>query len=207
MRAWCAAVLFGLAMAVSACAHPAAGASGVEPAPEPSAGATATLADAPSIYALHPVLRDQYGGAIGLDVFRGHPVLVSMFYASCPSACPLLISNVARIDADLPAGVRAQTRVLLVSFDAEHDTPAALQATAQRHHLDPARWRLGAARDDDARALAAALGVAYHALPGGGFAHTSVIIAIDPDGRPIARADGPDADLSPLAAALERAAH
>jgi protein SCO1/2 len=198
-----AAMRLGLALASAtaiACGHGTGGADAEPPPP-------AAVANAPSLYALHPALLDADGRSIGLDVFRGHPVIVSMFYGSCPSACPLLVSNVARVDAELPAEVRAQTRVLLVSFDAVHDTPAALQAVAAAHHLDPARWTLAAAGDDDARELAAALGISYHALPGGGFAHTSVITALDREGRPVARAEGPAADLVPIARALERAAH
>lgn len=167
---------------------------------------TVDVVGGPSLYAMHPALRDWQGLPFALDAFRGHPVLISMFYGSCPSACPLLVSNIARVDAELPAEVRAQTRVLLVSFDAEHDTPEALRAVAARHHLDPARWTLAAAGEDDARTLAAALGISYRALPGGGFSHTSVITALDREGRPIARAEGPSADLSPLARALQRAA-
>lgn len=201
MRAWAAYVLLGLTVTQGACRHDPAVANNRD---VPPASATS---DAPSLYALRPALRDQEGLTIGLDAFRGHPVLVSMFYGSCPSACPVLVSNVARVDAELPPGVRAQTRVLLVSFDPDRDTPAALRAVAARHHLDLGRWILAAAGSDDARELAAALGVSYQALPGGAFAHTSVISALDREGRIVGRAEGPNADLTPLARALERVAN
>jgi protein SCO1/2 len=197
------AAAFVLGVAATACGH---GSGSGEPstsvATAPVASDAPAAIDGPSLYALHPVLRDQDGARVDLDLFRGHPVLVSMFYGSCPSACPLLVSNVARVDAQLPAAVRARTRVVLVSFDAEHDGPDALRAVAARHHLDLDRWRLAAAPDDDARELAAALGIAYRRLPAGGFAHTSVITALDGEGRIVARAEGPDADLAPVAAAL-----
>jgi protein SCO1/2 len=199
-----AATLLTLALAASACGHPASGGNADEPATPTAHGEGA--AEGPSLYALHPALRDENGGRIDADVFRGHPVLVTMFYGSCPSACPLLVSNVARVDAQLPPRVRAQTRVLLVSFDPEHDTPAALRDVSARHRLDSARWRLAAAPEEDARDLAAALGIAYRKLPGGGFTHTSVITALDGQGRIIARAEGPDADLAPIATALARVA-
>lgn len=158
------------------------------------------------LYALHPALRDENGAPIPVDVFRGHPVLVSMFYASCPSACPVLVSNIARVDARLPADLRADTRVLLVTFDPEHDTPAVLRAVAAEHGLDPARWALASAPDHDVHDLADALGITYRPLPEGGFAHTSVVVALDREGRMIARAEGPDADLTAVVDALERTA-
>jgi protein SCO1/2 len=153
---------------------------------------------------LHPALRDQDGHAVPVDLFRGHPVLISMFYGSCPSACPLLVSNIARIDAELPADVRADTRVLLVSFDPERDTPEALRDVATRHRLDLSRWTLASAPENDVAGLAAQLGITYRKLPEGGFAHTSVIVALDRDGRMIGRAEGPDADLTPLVDAITR---
>ena len=46
-----------------------------------------------SIYALSASLVDQRGRQVGLDLFRGHPVLISMFYATCPDACPPIPSH------------------------------------------------------------------------------------------------------------------
>jgi cytochrome oxidase Cu insertion factor (SCO1/SenC/PrrC family) len=50
---------------------------------------------ADSIYELSAVLVDQGGTRVGLDLFRGHPVLISMFYASCGDACPLLVAEIS----------------------------------------------------------------------------------------------------------------
>lgn len=161
---------------------------------------------ADQLYDMHPALRDETGASIPIDMFRGHPLLVSMFYGSCPSACPLLISNVARIDAQLPPAVRDDTRVLLVSFDPEHDTPERLTSMASAHRLDLARWSLAVAPDEESRALADFLGIHYRKLPEGGFEHTSVIIAFDRSGAAIGRAEGPDTDIAPMVDALERAA-
>jgi protein SCO1 len=142
----------------------------------------------PSIYEL-PIA--------GLDVDRGHPTLISMFYGSCPAACPALISTIGRTLDQLPA---RDVRVLLVSFDPMRDTPDHLAVIAAERHLD-ARWTLTSAREPDARALAAVLGIRYRAVAGGQFSHTSAIVALDRDGRPIARMDGLG-DPSALVAAL-----
>jgi protein SCO1/2 len=159
----------------------------------------------PTIYPLHVSLHDQDGAPIGLDAFRGHPVVVSMFYASCPTACPLIVMHVKQIESKLTPEARADVRVLLVSFDPEHDTPAALRDAAEGHHVDLARWKLATGPDDDVRQIAAALGVSYRRTPGGGFAHDSVISVLDREGRVVARTDDPRADLEPLVAAASRA--
>jgi protein SCO1/2 len=155
-----------------------------------AAVASHPIARSSSLYALHPKLVDQGGHAISLDLFRGHPVLVTMFYGSCRFACPMLISEVRRIEASLPPAARADLRVLLVSFDPERDTPAALRAIADRMALDTSRWRIATAPDDDVRVLAAALGIQYRRLDNGEFMHSSVITALGRDGTPAAREDG-----------------
>jgi protein SCO1/2 len=161
----------------------------------------------PSIYPLSVALHDQRSRPIGIDTFRGHPVVISMFYGSCPTACPLIISNVKRIESSLPAATRADTRVLLVSFDPAHDTPSTLAFIAKGRELDEARWTLASGSDDDVRQVAAVLGVSYRARPEGGFVHDSVLTVLDRDGRVVARTDESDeASLAALTSAIEAAA-
>jgi protein SCO1/2 len=158
--------------------------------------------DSPSTYGLHLGLRDFDGATIGVDVFRGHPVIVSMFYGSCPAACPLIVSNIKRIEAELPPEVRADLRVLLVSFDAARDTPEALRELARAQHVDTTRWRFASAPDDEARQLANVLGVDYRAMDDGIFAHNSVISVLDREGRIVTKSDDASAPLDPLVAAV-----
>ena len=170
-------------------------------ASSPSAPPPVTVEARPSIYPLALELRDQDGAPTGLDAFRGHPVIVTMFYGSCPIACPLLVTRIREIEAALPEEARAELRVLVVSFDPEHDTPAALRAIAARRGLELGRWKLATGPDDDVRQLAAALGITYHRLPEGGFTHSSVLTVLDRDGRPVARSDDL-ADTRPLIRAV-----
>lgn len=142
-----------------------------------------------SVYALSASLVDQRGRAVGLDLFRGHPVLISMFYASCPDACPLLIADLQRMERELPPRIKADLRIVLVSLDPERDTPDALQALARARRVDESRWRLLRAPEDTVRDIAALLGVKYRRLPDGSFNHSSVITLLDPDGVIVVRDD------------------
>ena len=142
-----------------------------------------------SVYALSASLVDQRGRTVGLDLFRGHPVLVSMFYASCPDACPLLIADLQRMERELPPRIKADLRIVLVSLDPERDTPDALQALARARQVDESRWRLLRAPAETVRDIAALLGVKYRRLPDGSFNHSSVITLLDPDGAIVARDD------------------
>jgi len=142
-----------------------------------------------SVYALSASLVDQRGRTVGLDLFRGHPVLISMFYATCPDACPLLIADLQRMERELPPRIKADLRIVLVSLDPERDTPDALQALARTRQVDESRWRLLRAPEDTVRDIAALLGVKYRRLPDGSFNHSSVITLLDPDGAIVARDD------------------
>ena len=151
-----------------------------------------------SLYALSAALVDERGQPVPLDLFRGHPVLISMLYASCRDACPLLLADIKRIEMELPPRARADLRVVLVSLDPERDTAEVLQALARAHRADETRWRFLRARDDTVREIAAALGIKYRRLPDGSFNHSSLITLLDPSGVIQSRVEGigqPHADL------------
>ena len=164
-------------------------------------------ADAPtrdSLYQLAPSLTDQQGQPLRLDVFQGRPVVVSMFFASCTQICPMLISDIKRFEAALTAEERARLGVVLVSFDAERDGPAAFAELIARHGLDAARWRLATAPADDVRLLAAALGIRFTKQPDGGFVHSAVITLLDAQGQVAGRTEGVLQPVAPLVDALRR---
>jgi protein SCO1 len=172
-----------------------------DPAP-PGSDASSTL-PAGSLYDLGLKVVGTDGRSRPLDDWRGHPVLASMFFASCPTACPLLINDLQRLEAALPADLRDETRVLLVSFDPKRDSPAVLEGVVGQHGLDSRRWRVVAAENEDsARLLAAALGIRYRAAAWGMFDHTVRVAVLDGAGRIRARSG----DVMALAPALRAAA-
>jgi protein SCO1/2 len=170
------------------------------PLPPPVA---TTIPPSESFYNLRVALTDDSGRRVGLDLWKGHAVLITMVYSSCTSMCPLVIADVKRIDAALSPAARAQTRALLVSMDPVRDTPAALAQLAARHGVDRARFRFVRGSQADTRAIAALLGIRYQTLPNGDLSHTAVITALDGEGRPIAKIEGAGADARVLLAALE----
>lgn len=136
-----------------------------------------------SLYQMHEKLLDQDGRAIDLDVYRGQKVLVTMFYASCPATCPLIIDTLRAIERKVQPAQLAQVRVLLVSLDSERDTPAALHDLAQRRRVDTSRWTLARADAAAVRRIAAALNIQYKKLPDGQFSHATIISALDAEGK------------------------
>ena len=138
-----------------------------------------------SIYQLHVDLIDQSGKQIELDVYRGHPVLITMFYAHCPYVCPLIINTLQRTESELTFDQRHQLRVLLVSLDPERDTVHQLADAARKQNVDTSRWILARANTTDVRRLAAVLGIRFRKLPDGEFNHTTLITLLDEKGMPV----------------------
>jgi protein SCO1/2 len=138
---------------------------------------------ATSIYQLQAALTDQDGRPQPLDLYRGHPVLITMFYGSCPAACPLIIDTLRATEKELPAEQRKDLRVLLVSIDPDRDSPSALRALADQRRIDTTRWTLARTDTATVRTLAALLDVQYRQLPGGEFNHSPVITLLSPAGE------------------------
>ncbi len=156
-----------------------------------------------SVYQLPLELLDQDGRTVALGHTRGHPTVVSMFYASCPSACPTLISDIKAFEAGIQPQLREDLRVVLVSFDPVKDTPAALDELATTHDLDRSRWTLSApVQADQVRTLSTVLGISYRQLDSGHFNHSALIILLDAEGRPVAQVEGLNQSPDPLVAAL-----
>ena len=148
-----------------------------------AATATAGALPGESLYQLEAQLTTQRGVRAGLDMDRGHPTLVAMFYGSCPAACPMLIDAIHAYEEELDAASRARLRVLLVSFDAARDTPPQLERLARLHRADPVRWTFASADERDTRRSAALLGVSYRRLPDGDYEHSLLITLLDAEGR------------------------
>jgi protein SCO1/2 len=144
-------------------------------------------APAASLYQLDASLTAQDGRALGLDVYRGQPVLVTMFYAGCQATCPVIIDTLRAVERKLDGAQRKNIRVLLISIDPEHDTVEALAALARERRIDTSRWTLARTDAKTVRQVAAALGVQYRRLPDGQFSHATQISALDSTGGIVAQ--------------------
>jgi protein SCO1/2 len=180
------------------------GCGSAPPAPEPAATVDLDALPGDSLYHLDVALTDQHGQSVPLSLFAGRPVIISMFYASCPSACPMLVADIQRLEAALSPEERAQIRVLLVSLDPAQDTPEALADAVAQYGVDGERWRLTAPPEDQVRTIAAVLGISYQAVQSGELHHSSILTLLDAHGRPTARLDGLRQDPAPLVAALRQ---
>lgn len=154
-----------------------------------------------SLYQLEARWTDDSGGAWQLAALRGRPVILAMFFSTCGYACPLLVSDIQRMREALPAEVRAKAQVVLVSFDTERDTPAALKAFRERSGLDAA-WTIVRGETASVQELAMLLGVKFKREPNGQFAHSNVVTVLNREGEIVHQRNGLMGDVSEAAKAV-----
>jgi len=166
-----------------------------------AAPADAAPFSAKSLYQTDVAFTDDAGRSFQLGELHGRPVVLTMFFASCGYACPLLVTDMQAIRAKLPAEIRDQAAFVLVSFDVERDTPAALAAYREQRGLGR-DWILLHGNDDAVRELAALLGVKYKPETGGGFSHSNLITLLNREGEVAYQRNGLKGGLDETAAAL-----
>lgn len=150
-------------------------------APDAAMAPAAPLPDT-SLFHFDAPWTNQAGQPFQLASLRGSPTVVLMFYGTCESVCPILISDVVRIEAALSPAARARVRFALITFDPATDTTDRLRALAAERHLDPARWSLLRGSEDDVRAVATVLGVQYSRVNPTTITHSNTITVLDPQG-------------------------
>lgn len=156
-----------------------------------------------SIYRLPATLTDADGRDFSLESLQGQPVIASMFYASCTMVCPMIFETVQVTLRALPAEQRKALRMLMVSIDPQHDTPAVLKQTAQQHGCD-GQWLLARADEATTRKVAAVLGVQYRRLANGEYNHSTTLDLLDRQGRIVARSGKLGAADPTLVAAIRK---
>ena len=89
------------------------------------------------------MLTDQLERPVRSDMFRGKIVVANFIYTSCTDICPLISTQMQSLQQRLREENLLGNQVQLLSFsvDPSRDTPAVLQAYAERHQADPHAWR------------------------------------------------------------------
>jgi protein SCO1/2 len=85
-------------------------------------------------------LIDQHGTSVSLASLKGKPVLIDFIYTSCASTCPTLTAKMAAIAHRLGPALGADVRIVSITLDPEHDTPAELAKYAASHDADGNGW-------------------------------------------------------------------
>jgi protein SCO1/2 len=107
-------------------------------------------------------LVDENNAPRPLTSLKGHRVALTFMYTTCPQPdfCPLMDRHFASVQSAIKkTPALADVRLISVSFDPAHDTPAVLKAHAKALQADPAVWHFVTAGTDDIKEFAARFGV------------------------------------------------
>lgn len=155
-----------------------------------------------SLYQVDSTWTNDAGKQIKLSSLAGRPQVVTMFFASCEYACPILAHDMTKLEAALPDAVRTNVGFVLITFDSERDTPSAL-AKYRKTRSIPEHWTLLTAGPDDILELAALLGVKFKKDARGQFAHSNLITILNSEGEIAAQQVGLNRDPSETAKLLK----
>jgi protein SCO1/2 len=132
-------------------------------------------------------LIDQDDRRRSLIEWRGSATLITFIYTRCPlpDYCPLMDQNFARIQAEIAADerLRGHAKLMSVSFDPEHDTPAVLKAHAARLKADPNVWTFLTGDRSTIDRLTARLGVGLTRERDATITHNLRTALVDASGR------------------------
>jgi len=135
-----------------------------------------------SLFQLASSWTNDQRASLKLGALGERPLVVTMFFAKCEYACPVLVHDMKKVQAALSADARDKVGFVLVSFDTERDTPAALAEYRKNHEL-PANWTLLRGAPDDVLELAALLGVKFKKDARGQFAHSNILTVLNGSGE------------------------
>jgi protein SCO1 len=133
---------------------------------------------------------NQDGKRIHLRDFQGDVLLVTFIYTRCPfpDYCPLVSKNFSQIYASLrkDPSLGPKIRLLSVSFDPGHDTPAALRQYAETFRATTggnpfSRWQFAAVAPKELVNVANFFGL-YFSVQGDQIVHSMSTTVISPDG-------------------------
>jgi len=124
-------------------------------------------------------LHDDGGEPFGPERLRGNWSLLFFGFANCGHVCPMTLSKLT----DVVAQLESAPRIVFLSVDPGRDTPEVLRRYVDGFGSD----MVGVSGDDaDIRALATALGVMYSVRPdpeGYIVEHSQAVFVLDPEGR------------------------
>lgn len=130
-------------------------------------------------------LRNQNGGLVSLDTFRGQPFVLTFVFTRCPvpNFCPRMSNNFEELQTAIKTGSEtlAKTRLLSITLDPGYDTPKVLSDYAGFHHADPNVWIFATGDEKEIDALTRAFSV-YRQNEGGTISHGLATALINRDG-------------------------
>ena len=130
-----------------------------------------------------PRLVDQQRRAFTLLSLRGRPLAVTFIAAHCTDACPLINAQFSGASKEI-AREHLRARLLTITLDPEHDSPATMREVARRFDADPRYWLLTGGSMPDVHRIMRTFGViSVEGQRGYHDRHTTFVYLFNSDGK------------------------
>ncbi len=130
---------------------------------------------------------NQFGAETSTDDYAGHLYVADYFFTTCPTICPIMSSQMSRLQEMLKQrGLFGEVKLLSHTVDPAHDTPEVLLAYGERLDADFEHWSFVTGEESDLYDQAR-FGYFLTALPSdtaaGGFFHSDTFVLVDQKGH------------------------
>jgi protein SCO1 len=129
-------------------------------------------------------LVNQDGQRVTLADLRGKVVILTGVYATCAHTCPLIMAQLERAIASIPAEERKSVRVVAVTLNPEHDDQEVLKGLEERHAVSAPLYQFLTGPESDVNRVLDRLEIARKMNAHSGVIdHANLFIVLDRQGR------------------------
>ena len=153
-----------------------------------------------SIFNLQTSWQNQDNETIKLNDLKGKTLVVVMIYTSCKVACPILVSNMKKIEQKINPSDLSKVSLVLVSIDPKTDTPEKLTSFAKDNNMEGDQWIFLLCFEKSTQEFANVLSMKYKKISPLDFSHSNIITIFSPDGRMQSQEEGLDVKTDDIAA-------
>lgn len=151
-----------------------------------------------SLYQVPLEFVDEDARSFTLASLANSPVIITMAYTRCKTACPITMQRLKAIDQKLTESGKS-VQFVVASLDPERDQPSDLKSLEKKYGVDESRWHLVKASEQDTRTLSQLLSYSYRKNPGDGeFHHSNVIVLLNSKGEMVERLEGLSSPVEPF---------
>lgn len=123
---------------------------------------------------------NQDGKKITRDDMLGHVYVTDFFFATCPSICPKMTTNISYLQEKFKDNVNL--RYLSITVNPEHDSVSVLKEYAKKVHADTKSWDFVTGNVDSIYSVAFNgffVSTQRDSIAPGGFLHSGMLILVD----------------------------
>jgi cytochrome oxidase Cu insertion factor (SCO1/SenC/PrrC family) len=123
---------------------------------------------------------DQHGHPFRFSSTQGEAVVVGFIYTRCDDACPIITQKFGQLDRVLGKG---PYRLIEVTIDPSHDTPAVIAGYAKKFGIASPRWQVVTGNPAAVTTFARSAGLSVVDNGKGELVHNARLLVVGPDGR------------------------